>query len=100
MAVGEIGGEQQAQFSMTGDTVNVASRLEALTRQHDTPIVASDALIAAARDAGGEGSVEGFSALAPQSIRGRDAALDIWAWRGASGEAPTGDARRAESGPH
>ena len=92
VAVGEIGGEEQAQFSMTGDTVNVASRLEALTRQHDTPIIASDSLIEAARaaleDSGEPTLLAGFVQLPPQAVRGRDAALGLWAWRGPAPVAP------------
>jgi adenylate cyclase len=87
VAVGEIGGEQQAQFTLTGDTVNVASRLEALTRQHDTAIVASDALISEARAAGPGHLLDGFEPLPPQPIRGRETTLKLWAWRGTAGSA-------------
>lgn len=38
---------EQIHLTATGDTVNVASPLEALTRSFDATIVASDALIAA-----------------------------------------------------
>ena len=45
--MGEVGGETQAQLTVTGDTVNVASRLQALTRDQGTAILASDALMEA-----------------------------------------------------
>ncbi len=81
--LGEVGGEHYAQMTVTGDTVNVASRLEALTRSHGVSILASDAVIEAARVAGGEAAnaaLDGFVALAPQDIRGRSQALKVWAW--------------------
>ncbi len=80
--VGSVGGARQMQFTLIGDTVNVASRLESLTRQHRATIVASDALIAAARTAGGEMAVEGFVPLPDQTIRGREQPIGAWAWPG------------------
>ena len=82
--VGSVGGARQLQFTLIGDTVNVASRLESLTRQHRAIIVASDALIAAARDAGGEIAVEGFVPLPDQTIRGREQPIGAWAWPGSA----------------
>lgn len=76
--LGEVGGEAYAQMTVTGDTVNVASRLEALTRTHGVTILASDALIEAARAAGA--SLEGFVELPMQEIRGRRRPLGVWAW--------------------
>jgi adenylate cyclase len=73
-----VGGRMQIHLTATGDTVNVASRLEALTRSLDATIVASDALIAAVREAGRTDLVAGFESLPPQTIRGRDEKIGIW----------------------
>ena len=73
-----VGGQKQIHLTATGDTVNVASRLEALTRSFDATIVASDALVAAVRAAGRIDLLFGFESLPPQAIRGRDEKIGIW----------------------
>ncbi|MFD2265176.1 adenylate/guanylate cyclase domain-containing protein [Lacibacterium aquatile] len=47
-AVGNLGDGRSLEYQVVGDCVNVASRLEQLTREHAAPIVASHALISAA----------------------------------------------------
>ena len=49
VVLGDIGDERRLEFAVLGDTVNVASRLEALTRQLACTILASDDLVRAAR---------------------------------------------------
>lgn len=82
--VGELGGKRQVQFTVTGDTVNVASRIEALTREHKATILASDAVIEAARATADEDATEGFVWLTNQHIRGRDRTVGLWGWRDGS----------------
>ena len=47
--MGDIGGATQFQFTVIGDTVNVASRLEGLTRQNETSLITSEVVLAAAQ---------------------------------------------------
>jgi adenylate cyclase len=76
-----VGGQKQIHLTATGDTVNVASRLEALTRTFDATIVASDALVRAVRATGRIDLLDGFESLPPQALRGRDEKIGIWIGR-------------------
>ncbi len=79
--LGDIGSRRRLEFATLGDTVNVASRLEELTRSLDTQLIVSDSLVKAAGAAMPVGN--GFAAMdivpAGQKIlRGRDQEIVIW----------------------
>jgi adenylate cyclase len=76
--MGNIGDEKRLEFAVVGDTVNVASRLEGLTRLLRADVVASEAVIARAADQGV--TPEGFTARGKQTLRGRDEAVDVWSF--------------------
>ena len=85
--IGDVGSQHSLSFTVIGDTVNTASRLQMLTRSLDTPLVASDAIVNAA-DAAGPSSqvVELLAGLRDQgehTLRGRSAPVRIWTWLGA-----------------
>jgi adenylate cyclase len=81
--IGDVGGGQSLSFTVVGDTVNIASRLQRLTRTLQAPLVASGAIVDAIAAAG---SVEGPPLLAKlrdqgaQSLRGRSGLVQIWDW--------------------
>lgn len=42
VTLGEIGSEKKKNYTIVGDTVNLASRLESVTKEHDAPLVFSE----------------------------------------------------------
>jgi adenylate cyclase len=50
LVAGAIGGERRLEFTVVGDTVNTAARLEAMNKEFGSSLVISDATYALARD--------------------------------------------------
>jgi adenylate cyclase len=68
------------EFAVIGSTVNVASRLEALTRVLDCALVASDDLVSQARTEldSAEAVFRPLMARPPQAIRGLEQPITLW----------------------
>jgi adenylate cyclase len=81
VVIARLGGQAQFQLTAAGDTVNLASRLEALTRTHRASIVVSESLAAKVRGLGRVDLLSGFEEVAPQAIRGRDTPVAVWILR-------------------
>ena len=75
-----LGGERQRHVTVTGDTVNVASRLQEMGKQFQASIVASDDFMASARRAGAADPLPGMRRLGGHALRGHDASIDVWVW--------------------
>jgi adenylate cyclase len=78
VVLGDIGDERRVEFAVLGDTVNIASRLEALTRELGTSMAASQALIDRVLAQAGPRALGGMRQHARLAVRGREESLDLW----------------------
>ena len=78
--IGDVGSEQGLSFTVIGDTVNTAHRLQALTRSFETPLVVGDPLVGAVKmgPSGAALLIDRFQDRGEQFLRGRTGAIRIW----------------------
>ena len=83
--LGDVGSERLMNFTVVGDTVNVASRLQSLSKELGTRLVASQALVSAVKDEmRKEGALlDDLKLVGAKQLRGREHETVVYAFDGA-----------------
>jgi adenylate cyclase len=69
---GNVGTGENQSFTVVGDSVNVAFRLEALTKEKKTPVIVSKSIMESAT------SEYRFQDLGETSVKGRKEPVSAW----------------------
>ena len=78
VVAGDVGHRHLIRFTLVGDTVNLASRMEQACRDHACRLVITEPVWNGVRAAGDTADLDGLAALGPVDVRGRDRPVAAW----------------------
>lgn len=79
VVMGDIGLERSMAFATIGDSINLASRLQTMSRDLSCRIVASGSFVHRVRDEGDRyGHTSKLSCIGPRAVRGRSEQVEVW----------------------
>ena len=83
MVLGDVGAEKYLEFTIIGDTVNIASRLQQVTREFQCDMVVSQELVSQVKEerAGDQNQSLLLDQLSPRghiNLRGRSGSVEVF----------------------
>ncbi len=80
---GNVGSERRMEYAAVGDTTNIASRLQSLTKEAESMVLIADSTRAALT-----GPVDDLTAVGALDVRGRQVPASVWTLSAPSPQAP------------
>lgn len=78
VVAGNVGTVERASYTVVGDTVNLASRLESATKEQGVSVLVSEAAVEAARRAPSGGALPQMTPVGTLTVRGREQPVRVY----------------------